>query len=87
LQYQGWLLLFPIAGFWGIILNGVFSGATEAAQIRNSLMVSMIFFIVLVYVLIPVLGNHGLWLSFTLFTLSRSLVLGSYLPKMSKSLF
>ncbi|WP_102349681.1 MATE family efflux transporter [Bacillus sp. Marseille-P3661] len=87
LQYQGWLLLFPIVGFWGIILNGVFSGATEAAQIRNSLMVSMILFIVLIYVLIPILGNHGLWIAFTLFTLSRSVVLGSYLPKLSKRLF
>lgn len=87
LSYQGWLFLFPIVGFWGIILNGVFSGATEAAQIRNSLIVSMILFIVLVHILIPVLGNHGLWLSFILFTLSRSLVLGSYLPKMSRSLY
>jgi multidrug resistance protein, MATE family len=81
-QYQGWLLLFPIVGFWGIILNGVFSGATEAAQIRNSLMVSMLLFIVLVYLLIPLMGNHGLWLAFTLFTLSRSVVLGAYLPKL-----
>lgn len=87
LQYQGWLLLFPIVGFWGIILNGVFSGATEAAQIRNSLIVSMILFIVLVYLLIPILGNHGLWISFTLFTLSRSVVLGFYLPKLSRRVF
>ncbi|MGM0904183.1 MAG: MATE family efflux transporter [Bacillota bacterium] len=87
LQYQGWLLLFPIVGFWGIILNGVFSGATEAVQIRNSMLVSMILFIVLVYLLIPIFGNHGLWISFTVFTLSRSLVLGFYLPKLSNRFF
>ncbi|RSL35005.1 MATE family efflux transporter [Salibacterium salarium] len=87
MQYQGWLLLFPIVGFWGIILNGVFTGATEAAQIRNSFIISMIIFIVLLYVLTPSLGNHGLWIAFTIFTLSRSLVLGSYLPKLSKRLF
>ncbi|AGK54389.1 MATE family efflux transporter [Bacillus sp. 1NLA3E] len=87
LQYQGWLLLFPVVGFWGIILNGVFSGATEAIQIRNSMIISMILFIILVYLLTPILGNHGLWISFTLFTLSRSLVLGFYLPKLSKGLF
>jgi multidrug resistance protein, MATE family len=87
LQYQGWLLLFPIVGFWGIILNGIFSGATEAAQIRNSMIISMILFIVLVYLLIPILGNHGLWMSFTIFTLSRSLVLGFYLPKLSNRFF
>jgi MATE family multidrug resistance protein len=86
-QYQGWLLLFPVVGFWGIILNGVFSGATEAIQIRNSMIISMILFIILVYLLTPILGNHGLWISFTLFTLSRSLVLGFYLPKLSKGLF
>ncbi|WP_186578506.1 MATE family efflux transporter [Aquibacillus kalidii] len=86
-QYQGWLLLFPIVGFWGIILNGVFSGATEAAPIRNSFIISMIIFLVLINILIPTLGNHGLWISFTIFTLFRSLVLGSYLPKLSRRLF
>ncbi|MEH7108098.1 MATE family efflux transporter [Bacillus sp. JJ1764] len=85
LQYQGWLLLFPIVGYWGIILNGVFSGATEAAQIRNSMIISMILFILLVYLLIPIFGNHGLWIAFTLFTLFRSLVLGFYLPALSKN--
>jgi MATE family multidrug resistance protein len=87
IQYQGWLLLFPIVGFWGIILNGVFSGATEAAQIRNSMFIAMVIFIVLIYVFIPAFGNHGLWLSFTIFTLFRSIVLGYYLPKLQKSCF
>lgn len=87
MQYQGWLLLFPLVGFWGIILNGVFSGATEAAQIRNSMFISMVIFIVLVYVFTPAFGNHGLWLSFTIFTIFRSLVLGYYLPKLRKKLF
>lgn len=87
LQYQAWLILFPIVGYWGIILNGVFSGATEAAEIRNSMIISMFMFIFLIYLLVPILDNHGLWLSFTLFTLSRSLVLGIYLPTLSKRLF
>lgn len=87
MQYQGWLLLFPIVGYWGIILNGVFSGATEAAQIRNSMFIAMVIFIVFVYVLTPTYGNHGLWLSFTIFTLFRSLVLGYYLPKLQKVCF
>ncbi|WP_332696830.1 MATE family efflux transporter [Halalkalibacter lacteus] len=82
--YLIWMLLFPIAIFWGIQLNGIFSGATEAAPIRDSLIISMFVFLVCVWLFIPIWGNHGLWLAFTLFSLSRSLSLWVYLPRLQK---
>ncbi|RKL67301.1 MATE family efflux transporter [Salipaludibacillus neizhouensis] len=85
--YFFWLLLFPIFTFWGIQLNGVFSGATEAAPIRNSLIVSMLVFITSAAILVPIFQNHGLWASFILFSLARSISLGMYVPKLSARVF
>lgn len=86
-RYDVWLWLFPLVGFWGITLNGVFSGATEAAPIRNSFIVSMIVFVAVVYTAVPLWGNDGLWLAFNVFTLMRSVMLGWQLPKLEKRLF
>lgn len=85
--YLIWMLLFPLTIFWGIQLNGIFSGATKAAPIRDSLIISMVVFLVSVWLFIPIWGNHGLWLAFTLFSLSRSLSLWVYLPRLQKTVF
>lgn len=85
--YFFWLLLFPIVTFWGIQLNGVFSGATEAAPIRNSLIISMLVFITSAAVLVPFFQNHGLWASFILFSLARSISLSLYVQKLSAQIF
>lgn len=82
--YLIWMLLFPFTIFWGIQLNGIFAGATEAAPIRDSLIISMVVFLLSVWVFIPIWDNHGLWLAFILFSLSRSLSLWGYLPRLQK---
>ncbi|WP_117168343.1 MATE family efflux transporter [Paraliobacillus sediminis] len=86
-NYQGWLLLFPLVSFWGLLLNGVFSGATEVVPIRNSLIIAMILFLIMIYFLIPLYANHGLWFAFILFSFARSIILNTYLPGLSKTLF
>ncbi|WDM25158.1 MATE family efflux transporter [Paenibacillus mucilaginosus] len=83
-QYLPWLLLYPLAGFWGLQLYGVFAGATMAGPIRNSLVFSLAVFIPLLFLTVPPLGNHGLWLSFIVFTLGRSVFLWMYLPRLNR---
>ncbi|MEW9673847.1 MATE family efflux transporter [Ammoniphilus sp. 3BR4] len=84
-NYLFWVTIFPFVGFWGLQLNGVFSGATEAGPIRNSLIISLLLFLLAIWMFIPQWGNHGLWLSFIVFSLARSLVLWAYLPKLSRT--
>lgn len=79
-----WILLFPVVVFWGLQLNGIFSGATEAAPIRNSLIISLFIFLLSVWLFVPIWGNHGLWLAFILFSLARALSLWAYLPRLLK---
>ncbi|WP_341299917.1 MATE family efflux transporter [Lysinibacillus sp. FSL H8-0500] len=84
LQYQMWLVLFPLVGFWALMLSGIFSGATMIAPIRNSHIWSLISYLLALAICLPLWGNHGLWFAFILFTLGRSLFLAIYQPRLKK---
>ncbi|SDZ42857.1 multidrug resistance protein, MATE family [Evansella caseinilytica] len=84
-QFAIWMMIFPFAGFWGLQLEGVFSGATEARGIRNSMFLALLVFLPAVWLLVPAYGNHGIWLSFILFSFSRSLFLSLFIPKLARS--
>jgi multidrug resistance protein, MATE family len=85
--YGIWLILFPLSASVGIVFYGVFTGATEAAPIRNSMIYSLIAFVITLYIFVPAYQNHALWLAFTVFSLGRSVFLALYIPRLSKKLF
>lgn len=72
--YLPWLLAIPItatASFW---LDGVFVGATRAADMRNTMLVSVGIFLLLWW-LTRSYDNHGLWFAMNAFMLTRGLLL------------
>ena len=80
-QYKMWIIVFPIVVSFGLVIYGNFTGATETAYIRNSMLQSLVFFLILYFTVIPIYQNHGLWLSFIVFSLARSLFLMRYVKK------
>lgn len=80
--YGDWLLVFPLVSSFGIVLYGVFTGATETAPIRNSMLLSLAVFLVVLSAGVPMLENDGVWLAFILFSLGRSVFLILYVPKL-----
>lgn len=76
-HYVPYLALLPLIAVWSYLLDGLFIGATRAREMRNAMVISVI-------VALPVawamqrLGNHGLWISFLLFMVLRSLTLAAY---------
>ncbi len=85
--YNIWLLLFPISASFGLILYGVFTGATEVGPVRNSIFIAFLAYLGAIYAFVPEIGGHGLWLSFIIFTVCRSLFLMVYLPVLERNLF
>lgn len=74
--YFIWIGIMPIISFAAFIWDGVYIGATAAVPMRNAMIVSTVFvFFPLFYLFQPIWGNHGLWLAFTAFLLSRGLFL------------
>jgi len=83
--YLPWMAISPLISIWGFQLDGIFIGATRTADMRNAMLVSLAVLLIACWLLIPPLGNHGLWLAFTLFTVARAITLGLYYPRLERS--
>lgn len=86
LAFIPWLLVSPILSVWSFQLDGIFIGATRPVEMRNSMLVALLSFLAASQLLIPWLGNHGLWLAYMLFMVVRALTLGAYYPRLERSL-
>lgn len=84
-QYMPWLIASPLISVWCYQLDGIFIGATKTATMRNTVMISLVVYVVLAYLLIPVLGNQGLWLSLMVFMALRGITLAMAYPKLLKT--
>ncbi|MFC0274011.1 MATE family efflux transporter [Metabacillus herbersteinensis] len=86
-HYGSWLLLYPITACFGLVFYGIFTGATSASPIRNSMIYSLLLFSIILWATLPTYGNHGLWFAFIMFSSGRSLFLLMYLPKLNRNLY
>lgn len=80
-QYLLWMVVTPLISVWSFQLDGVFIGATRTAEMRNGMLIAAAGFWLAVRGLVPLLGNHGLWLALMLFLALRALTLGYWLPR------
>lgn len=76
-HYVPYLALLPLIAVWSYLLDGLFIGATRAREMRNAMVISVIFALPVAWAM-QRLGNHGLWISFLLFMVLRSLTLAAY---------
>lgn len=74
-DFYMWAAISPLILALPYFLDGVFIGATRGKALRNGMGLSVGMFATSGVVLTPMLGNHGLWLAFTLFMLARGLTL------------
>ena len=73
-NYLLWQVVLPLIGVWCYLLDGMFVGATRAAEMRNSMAIAAAGFAATLLT-VPWLGNHGLWLSLAVFLALRGLTL------------
>jgi putative MATE family efflux protein len=85
--YVAWAAVSVIAGALAFVMDGIFIGATWSRAMRDMMVLSALLFAVLAYALVPVLGNHGLWLAFDLFLSLRGLTLLAMLPSRRRQTF
>ncbi len=72
--YVWWAYLIPVAGVSAFIWDGVFIGTTQTRGMLLSSVIAAIVFFAGVTGLIPLMGNHGLWLSMILYLFTRGFV-------------
>jgi MATE family multidrug resistance protein len=78
--YLWWMVVSPLVSVWSFLLDGVFIGATRTAAMRNAMVLSLAIFLLANWLLLPALGNHGLWLSLMIFMIARGLTMAMYYP-------
>ncbi len=85
LAYLPWMVASPLVSVWGFLLDGIFIGATRTGAMRNAMALSLLVYLVACWLLVPALGNHGLWLAFTLFMVARAVTLGAAYPRLERA--
>ena len=84
--YLPWLILSPIVSVWSYQLDGIFIGTTRTVEMRNAMVISLVAYLVSVWLIVPVWGNHGLWFCLLLFMVVRAITLWIRLPAIGASL-
>ena len=83
-NYLTWIIILPLLSIWSFQLDGIFIGATAGSSMRNGMIISVISYILAIYILIPLWGNHGLWAAYSIFMIMRAITLFYKYPEIEK---
>ncbi|MEP2641150.1 MATE family efflux transporter [Roseobacter sp.] len=75
-----YMVVAPLVGWAAWMLDGIFIGATRSQDMRNMMALSFVIYWVAIAILVPVLGNHGLWLALLVSFVARGVTLGLRYP-------
>lgn len=79
--YLPWMIIAPIVSIWSFQADGIFIGSSYTKEMRNAMIASTLIYLALLHWLVPLWGNHGLFLCLSLFMVVRALTLGCYYPR------
>lgn len=85
--YLAWAAVAPLFGVWCFQLDGIFIGATQTRDMRNTMIVSASIYLVIALALLPYFGNHALWISYLIFYVVRAVTLAMCMPRMTRIVF
>lgn len=86
-DYAHWIWLMPLVATAAFIWDGIYIGAIASKSLRNSMIVSsLLVFLPMLHVLVPVLHNQGMWLALLAFLFTRGLMLTLYYPEISRKI-
>lgn len=73
-NYVWWAWLVPMAGVAAFVWDGIFIGTTRTRGMLLSSLIAAVLFFLVVWLLLPVMGNHALWLAMVLYLATRGMV-------------
>lgn len=84
-EFLPYMVVAPLVGCAAWMLDGIFIGATRGKDMRNMMLFSFVIYWIAILVLLPLLGNHGLWLALLISFIARGVALGSRYPALEAS--
>ena len=85
-EFLPWLAIAPIVSVWSFQLDGIFIGTTSTVAMRNAMLLSLAAFLIAVWLLLPLWGNHGLWAALMVLMVTRAITLGIWYPRIVRDL-
>ena len=84
-DFLPWMVVSPLVSVWSFLLDGIFIGATRTGAMRNAMALSLLAYLAACALLIPALGNDGLWLAFLIFMAARAVSLAAAYPRLERA--
>jgi MATE family multidrug resistance protein len=75
--YLPYMIAAPLVGCAAWMLDGIFIGATRSANMRNMMALSAVIYVIALLILMPMIGNHGLWVALLISFVARGITLGA----------
>ena len=73
--YLWWLAAAPLIGFASWIYDGIFIGALQTGAMLRAMALSVVVYALALVVLIPMMGNHGLWAALMVLNATRGVTM------------
>jgi MATE family multidrug resistance protein len=86
LAYVPWAVLLPVLGVSSYVFDGIYIGATWTRAMLITMAASCAVYAALLFAVAD-MGNHGLWLAFSLFLVARALAQAAMLPRLRRRTF
>jgi MATE family multidrug resistance protein len=83
-DFLPYMVVTPLAGCAAWMLDGIFIGATRSRDMRNMMALSFAIYWGAIFVLLPWLGNHGLWMALLISFIARGVTLGLRYPALER---
>jgi MATE family multidrug resistance protein len=83
--YLPWMVLSPLVSVWSYVLDGIYVGAIRAVEMRNGMLIALGTYLGAAALLVPTWGNNGLWLALMILMLARAVTLGTWYPRLLRS--
>src|SRR6056297_633021 len=83
--YLPWMVAAPVLGLASYMLDGIFIGATRTRDMRNMMALSLATYAAAVILLVPWMGNHGLWAALLISFIARAVTLAARYPALERA--
>ncbi|MGH1575630.1 MATE family efflux transporter [Planktotalea sp.] len=84
-NYLPYMIAAPLVGCAAWMLDGIFIGATRSNDMRNMMAISAVIYVAALLILMPWIGNHGLWLALLISFIARGVTLGWKYPALERA--
>ena len=80
-HYLIWMAIAPLIGVASWMFDGIFIGATLTKEMRNSMLIATLIYLLAVLILPQTFGNHGLWASLMILNAARGITMARRYPR------